>query len=102
MRRCARLGLLAIFLLQPGSLPAEAVPVRYVEGTIHGFLAVRTLDGKIIGSGDLTQTVRKNEVVSRLTFRFEDGSVDDETATFSQQRNFRLIKDHHVQNGPSF
>jgi hypothetical protein len=102
MRGCARLSLLAIVLLQPGDLPAEPIPVRYLEGTIHGFLAVRTLDGKILGSGDLTQTVRKNEVVSRLVFCFQEGSVDNETATFSQQRDFRLISDHHVQKGPSF
>src|SRR5438270_1336680 len=102
MRGCARLSLLAIVLLQPGALPAEPIPVRYLEGTIHGFLAVRTLDGKILGAGDLTQTVRKNDVVSRLVFRFKDGSVDDETATFTQNHDFRLIKDHHVQKGPSF
>jgi hypothetical protein len=92
----------AIVLLQPGALPAEPIPVRYREGTEHGFLAVRTLEGKILAAGDLTQTVRKNDVVSRLVFRFKDGSVDDETATFSQQQNFRLISDHHLQKGPSF
>jgi hypothetical protein len=103
MGECARLiGLLAIVLLQLGALPAEPIPVRYREGTNHGFLAVRTLDGKILATGDLTQTVRKNEVVSRLVFRFKDGSVDDEAATFSQQQDFRLIRDHHVQKGPSF
>src|SRR5436190_22940336 len=103
MRRCARpIGLLAISLLQLGVLPAEPIPVRYPEGTNHGFLAVRTLDGKILAAGDLIQTVRKNEVVSRLIFRFKDGSVDDETATFSQQQNFRLLRDQHVQKGPSF
>jgi hypothetical protein len=103
MRGCARLiSLLAIVLLQPGALPAEPIPVRYREGTNHGFLAVRTLDGKIRAANDLTQTVRENEVVSRLVFRFRDGSVDDETATFSQQNNFRLISDHHVQKGPLF
>ena len=31
------------------------------------------------------------------------GSVDDETATFSQEHDFRLIiSDHHIQKGPSF
>jgi hypothetical protein len=102
VREFARLGLLAIVLLQPRALPGEPIRVRYPEGTIHGFLAVRTLDGKILGSGDLTQTVKKNDVVSRLIFRFKDGSVDDETATFSQQQDFHLIRDHHVQKGPSF
>ncbi len=103
MREWVRLiSLLAIVLLQPGALPAEPIPVRYREGTNHGFLALRTLEGKILAAGDLIQTVRKNVVVSRLVFRFRDGSVDDETATFSQEHDFRLISDHHVQKGPSF
>jgi hypothetical protein len=103
MRGWARLiSLVAIVVLQLGALRAEPIPVRYREGTEHGFLAVRTLEGKILAAGDLTQTVRKNDVVSRLVFRFRDGSVDDETATFSQQQDFRLISDHHVQKGPSF
>jgi len=61
-----RIRLLAFILLQLGALPAEPIPVRYREGTNHGFLAVRTLEGKILAAGDLTQTVRKNVVVSRL------------------------------------
>jgi hypothetical protein len=95
-------SLLGIFLFQPGPLAAEPVAVRYREGSVHGFLALRTLEGKILAAGDLTQTVRGNRVVSRLVFRFKDGSVDDETAVFSQQRNFRLITDRHIQKGPSF
>jgi hypothetical protein len=92
----------AVVLLQPGALLAEPVPVRYREGTVHGFLALRTLEGKILAAGDLIQTVRGNRVVSRLAFRFKDGSVDDETAVFSQEHNFRLISDRHIQKGPSF
>ena len=103
MRGWASLAsLMAIVVVQPGRLPAESIAVRYREGTGHGFLALRTLEGKILAAGDLTQTVRKNEVVSRLVFRFRDGSIDDDTATFSQERDFRLISDHHVQKGPSF
>jgi hypothetical protein len=83
-------------------LAAEPVAVRFREGSIHGFLALRTLEGKILAAGDLTQTVRGNQVVSRLVFRFKDGSLDDETAVFSQQHDFRLIRYHHIQKGPSF
>jgi hypothetical protein len=95
-------SLLGIFLFQPGPLAAEPVAVRYREGSVHGFLALRTLEGKILAAGDLTQTVRGNRVVSRLVFRFKDGSVDDETAVFSQEGNFRVITNHHIQKGPSF
>ncbi len=96
------MSLLAVVLLQPGHLSAESIPVRYQEGSVHGFLALRTLEGKILAAGDLTQAVRGNRVVSRLVFHFKDGSVDDETAVFSQLHDFRLITDHHIQKGPSF
>ena len=89
-------------LLQPAVLPAEPVAVRYAEGVVHGFLALRTLDGKTLAYGDLTQTARGNRVTSRLVFHFRDGSVHDETVVFSQRRTFRLLSDHLVQKGPSF
>jgi hypothetical protein len=76
--------------------------VRQVEGTVHGFLALRSKEGRVLAVGDLFQVVRGDRVTSRLLFRFKDGSVDDETAVFSQRGNFQLITDHHVQKGPSF
>src|SRR3954453_11280023 len=76
--RCwSPINLLTIVLLQLGPLPAEPIPVRYREGAVHGFLALRTLEGKTLAAGDLSQTVRGNQVESRLIFRFRDGSVDD-------------------------
>jgi hypothetical protein len=95
-------SLFGITLLQPVPLAAEPIAVRYREGSVHGFLALRTLEGKILAAGDLTQTVRGNRLVSRLVFRFKDGSVDDATAVFSQQNTFRLISYRHIQKGPSF
>jgi hypothetical protein len=82
--------------------PAEPIPVRHVEGTVHGFLALRSKEGRVLAVGDLLQSVRGDKVTSRLLFRFRDGSVDDETTVFSQRGNFQLINDHHVQKGPSF
>ena len=89
-------------LLPPGPLSADPIHVRYPEGTIHGFLALRTLEGKLLASGDLTEVIHGNEMVSHLVFRFKDGSVDDDTTIFSQRGTFRLISDHHIQKGPSF
>jgi hypothetical protein len=34
---------------------ASAVPVRHVEGLMHGFLALRTLGGKRLADGEMTQ-----------------------------------------------
>jgi hypothetical protein len=87
--------------LQTGA-PAEPIPVRHVEGTVHGFLALRSKEGRALAVGDIFQVVRGDKVTSRLLFRFKDGSVDDETAVFSQRGNLQLITDHHVQKGPSF
>lgn len=85
-----------------GRLFADPVPVRHPQGSSHGFLAVRTLSGKSIATGDATQTVQGDHVTSRVIFRFRDGSIDDDTTVFSQRGVFRLISDHHIQRGPSF
>ena len=81
---------------------AEMVPVRYREGVTHGFLVLRTTEGKPIADGDSTQVTRGERVISHLRFRFRDGSVYEETTVFSQHGTFRLLRDHLVQKGPSF
>jgi hypothetical protein len=88
--------------LRPGALPAEPVAVRHTEGVVRGFLALRTLDGTALADGDLIQVARGDRVTVRLVFRFKDGSVHDETAVFTQRRQFRLVSDHLVQKGPAF
>ncbi len=81
---------------------AEPIPVHFEEGSVHGFLVIRSPDDKVIATGDLIQTTQRNRVKSHLVFRFKDGSVDDEIAIFSQRGYFRLIADHHIQKGPTF
>ncbi|SEB54249.1 hypothetical protein SAMN05443244_1039 [Terriglobus roseus] len=81
---------------------AEPVPVRYPQGSTHAFLALKTLEGKQIATGEVTQTVRGTRVTSQLIFRFRDGSVDDDRTIFTQRGMFRLVSDHHIQKGPSF
>ena len=81
---------------------AEGVPVRFAEGVVHGFLVLRTLEGRTIADGDLTQVTARGGVIARLTFRFRDGSLYDETAVFTQRGQFRLASYHLVQRGPSF
>src|SRR5258708_16447388 len=99
--RCWPFIALLICVLQPGA-SAQPIPVRHIEGTVHGFLALRSKEGQVLAVGDLFQVVRGDRVTSRLLFRFKDGSVDDETTVFSQRGNFQLITDHHIQKGPSF
>ncbi len=96
-------GALSLFLCASAVLgSAEPIAVRYRQGSSHGFLTLKTLDGRSIATGEVTQTVRGDQVSSRLIFRFRDGSVDDDVTVFTQRRIFRLIRDHHIQHGPSF
>ncbi len=94
--------LLATVLLWPRPLTAASVPVRFVEGATHGFLLLRTVNGVLIAQGDLFQVVQGGEVDSRMVFRFKDGSVVDETVSFTQQSVFAMQKYHLVQRGPAF
>jgi hypothetical protein len=87
-------------LVHPGN--AESIAVRYKQGAMHGFLALRNLDGKIIAIGDALQVVHGKLVTSELVFHFRDGSVDDDKAVYTQEGSFQLRSDHHVQRGPSF
>jgi hypothetical protein len=97
---------LVIFAVLAGSwmsvAHAEPVTVRYVQGAFHGFLELRSEDGHVVAVGDSTSVVRGDRVTAETVFHFKDGSIDDETAVFTQHRTFRLISDHHVQKGPSF
>lgn len=92
----------AAMLLCAQALGADTVRVRHTEGVVHGFLALRTLDGAPIANGDLIQDAVGARVTSRLLFRFKDGSLHDEEAVFSQRGQFHLLRDHLVQKGPSF
>jgi hypothetical protein len=89
------------FALSP-AMDAEPIPVRYVQGSSHGFAVLKTLGGATIATGESTQTVSRGRVTSRLIFRFKDGSIDEDVTVFTQQSVFRLVSDHHIQHGPSF
>ena len=96
------LSLLFTLFLATTIAGADPVRVRYPEGSVHGYLALRSLDGKLLAAGDLTQTVQHGRLTSRLIYRFKDGSIDDDTAVFTQNGTFRLISDHRIQKGPMF
>src|SRR5213595_655003 len=106
-RAGARSRVIAILLacaamLQPSALFAEMIPVRHTEGLIHGFLVVRTIEGKALADGQMTQDARGDPVTNHLIFRFKDGSIYEDTTIFSQRGTFRLLNDHLIQRGPSF
>ena len=94
--------LACISLLQANAQPAERITVRHLEGLSNGFLALRTMEGKLLADGEITQVAKGDRVTSRVFFRFKDGSMYDDTAIFSQRGSFRLLSDHLVEKGPSF
>jgi hypothetical protein len=81
---------------------AEPVVVRFTEGVTRGFPVLRAQGGAVLAQGDLVQVAYADRVESRLVFRFNDGSVYDESVTFAQRDVFTLLRYRIVQRGPSF
>jgi hypothetical protein len=81
---------------------AEPISVKHIQLPRHEFMLARSENGTIIARAEFTETVQGDEVTMRLTYRFVDGSIDDETTTYTQQGTFRLVRNHHIQNGPFF
>lgn len=98
----ATLALLLAVSLRTEIVSAEQVRVLHSEGLTHGFLVLRTLDGKTLADGEITQFAEGHLVKSHLVFHFRDGSIYEERAMFSQNGKFKLVSDHLVQKGPSF
>jgi hypothetical protein len=98
--------IVAIALATPASSLAGPVAVKHWEGLAHGFVALRTLEGTHLADGDLIETTiptsSGNRVTSRLTLRFKDGSIHEETTVYLQGKTFRLVSNHVVQKGPAF
>jgi hypothetical protein len=82
--------------------PAEQIPVKHIQLARHEFMVARSETGKIVARVEFTEEVQGDEVTMRLTYRFMDGSIDDETTTYRQQGTFRLVRNHHIENGPFF
>jgi hypothetical protein len=95
---------LAVFvLLWRIPLDGAPIPVRFAEGSLHAFLALRTTDATLIVPVEmLSKRTEAEPVESQTIFQFRDGSFFDETVVFSEQRIFRLEKYRLIYNGPSF
>ncbi len=104
MIRCWRTTAVFVALAVFGAArsSADLVKVRYPQGTAHGFLVLRDMDGKLLATGESIATMHGGRITSRLVFRFHDGSLDDDVATYTQKGEFHLLHEHHVQRGPTF
>jgi hypothetical protein len=95
--------IIALVALMDGSAASSPVPVHFPEGTVHGFLELRTHDGTLLAHGDLTQLVKGDAVESRMVFHFSDtGTVFDESVRFTQDSVFAMKQYHLVQRGSIF
>ncbi len=81
---------------------AEPIAVKNIQRPMHRLMVARSEDGKTLANGEFTQTAQGDEVTMRMTYKFLDGSLDEETTTYSQRGVFRLVRNHHVQKGPFF
>jgi hypothetical protein len=97
-----RLFLFLSFTITIPLVAGAQLRVLHQEGSLHGFLALSSLEGEVLASGDLIQAVHGNRVTAHLVFHFKDGSLHEETAVYSQHSVFRLLSYHLVQKGPSF
>jgi hypothetical protein len=81
-----------ILLLVTGSIAspvlADSIPVKLQQGSMYGFLVLKSAEGKVIATGDQINVAQGNQVHSRLVFHFRDGSIDDETSVFKQGKYF--------------
>jgi hypothetical protein len=99
----SRISLVLLFpVLASAASAAEPVHVKYVEGSLHAFMILRTEAGKAVAVGDTEQTVQGSRVTTHLKFRFDDGSIHEETTVFSQRGVFRVLSDHLIESGPAF
>jgi len=80
----------------------RADQVGLLEGNTRGFLVLRPPGGEPIAYGELQQRPSGALIESRLLLNFKDGSLYDESVTFSQADIFRLEAYRLVQRGPSF
>jgi hypothetical protein len=83
--------------------PDSPLPVRYLEGVTHGFLALATPDSTLLSYGDQLQVMKGLDTVeARMLFKFKDGSLLDETVTYSERRVFTMLTYRLTQQGPAF
>lgn len=84
------------------SASGEQIPVKYPQGSVHAFMVLRSEDGKPIGIGDWDQKIHAGQLSSHLKFRFDDGSIYEDTTIYTQQGVFRVLSDHLLESGPTF
>ncbi|MGH7306938.1 MAG: hypothetical protein ACRELZ_27000 [Candidatus Rokuibacteriota bacterium] len=92
----------ALVLVALAGAGADPVTVRFPEGTTHGFLVLRSLQGQTLAHGEIVAVPHGDRMESRLTWRFRDGSLQDEITSYLQRPALKLLSYTQIQRGPSF
>jgi len=74
------------------ALPAQAVPLRWPEGTLRGFPVVRDASGRQIANGTLTQWIEDGKLHVTGTYDFEDGRVVEEQTVLQQHPELAQLR----------
>jgi hypothetical protein len=104
MWRLALAMMVAGVVMSASCVDAEPIAVRFDEGPTYALVVLSSAtSGDVLADGELLQTAAGRRTLrSRLTFRFKDGSLSDETVVFSQDKVFRVVSYRLVQRGRSF
>lgn len=82
------LGALASCRHTPAASPPESIerttPTE-LEGTAHGFPALRDLDGKTLAAGDFTQWLEGDRLHIRIRYEFDSGRIIEERSVLRQE-----------------
>ena len=102
LRHVCALAVAAFSVLAAPKHLASQTPVKYPAGALHGFLTIHSESGANLGYCELSQTAAGDKVTVHMVYRFLDGSLDDETTVFTQNKSFQFVSDHHIQKGRFF
>lgn len=102
MKRSNLLVAVSLGMLLGVTTQAEQIPVKHTQRPEHLFMVTRSEAGAILAKDEFVQIVDHDKVTMHLAYQFVDGSVDDETTTYTQQGTFRLVRYQHIQRGPFF
>jgi len=72
-----------MFYAQP-ALTVRPVAVRHVEGLVHKFLVLRSLEGKVLAEGDLIQTA--DGIEDRANYMFVSRMLQPQLRRRSSRR----------------
>lgn len=89
------------FIFSIANASSETI-VKHTVGALHGFVVVRSQTGARLGYGELAESAAGDSIDVHLVYHFLDGSLDEETTTFTQGKTFQLVSDHHIQQGRFF